>query len=89
MTNSASALVTVIIPAFNVGPYIQRCVQSVLQQSYRELEVIVVNDASVDETATVLDGLMAADSRLKVLHLEQNIGIHAAREHGLRSSAGA
>ena len=89
MALSASALVTVVIPAFNVGPYIGRCVRSVLQQTHRELEVIVVNDASVDETAAVLDGLMAADVRLKVLHLAENVGVHAARAHGLRVAAGS
>ena len=89
MVKPASALVTVVIPAFNVGPYIRRCVASLLQQTYRDLEVIVVNDASVDDTAAILDGLMAEDSRLKVHHLEQNIGVHAARAHGLQSAAGA
>ena len=88
MDQPASALITVVIPAFNVGPYIRRCVASLLQQTHRELEVIVVNDASVDDTAAILDGLMAADSRLKVHHLPRNIGVHAARALGLQSAAG-
>ena len=89
MDQPASALITVVIPAFNVGPYIRRCVASLLQQTHHELEVIVVNDASVDDTAAILDGLMAADSRLQVHHLPRNIGVHAARALGLRSAAGA
>ena len=85
----ASALVTVVIPAFNVGQYIARCVHSVLQQTHRRIEVIAVNDASTDDTAAVLDALAAEDRRLQVLHLTPNAGVHAARNQGVRAATGA
>ncbi len=85
---SNSILVTVVIPAFNVGQYIGRCVRSVLEQTHRQIEVIVVNDASTDDTAAVLDALAAEDRRLQVMHLAQNVGVHAARARGVRAAAG-
>ena len=83
-----SLLVTVVIPAFNVGPYVRRCVDSVLRQTHRQLEVIVVNDASTDDTAAVLDALASEDSRLHVIHLTQNVGVHAARWRGVEIARG-
>ena len=84
-----SALVTVVIPAFNVGQYIGRCVRSVLRQTHGQMEVIVVNDASTDDTAAVLDALAAEDRRLQVVHLAQNVGVHAAPPPGGRAAPGA
>ena len=85
----ASTLVTVVIPTYNAGGYIRRCVESVLRQTHRQIEVIVVNDASTDDTAALLDALATGDSRLHVIHLPQNVGVHAARWQGVQIARGA
>ena len=48
-------MISVIVPAYNAGPWLTRCLDSLMSQTYRELEVIVVNDGSTDNTAQVLD----------------------------------
>jgi len=82
-------LITVVVPAYNVGPYIMHCVTSLLVQTHRNLEVIVVNDRSTDDTAAILDRLAAADDRLVVLHPGTNGGPHAARALGVAHATGA
>lgn len=77
------ALISVIIPAFNSREYVRRCINSILEQSYENIEVIVVNDGSTDDTLNLLTEIACADKRLHVLDLDQNVGIHAARAAGL------
>lgn len=81
-------LVSIIVPAFNAAAHLRRCVESILRQTHRELEVIVVNDFSTDDTGCVLDGLAATDSRLKVVHLTENAGVHGARSRGIGEADG-
>ena len=79
-------LVTIIIPAYNVREYISECVQSILNQNYRNLEVIVVDDGSTDDTGKLCDAL--SDSRLSVIH-KKNGGLVSARKRGLAQATGA
>lgn len=81
-------LVSIIVPAFNSDAYLRRCVESILGQSHRELELIVVNDCSSDDTASILNGMSAQDSRLKVVHLTENVGVHGARSRGVTEAGG-
>lgn len=87
---SANApLLSIVIPAFNVGPYIAAALHSALDQTYRGVEVIVVNDGSTDHTAQVIADVMAlrSDSRLRVIH-QRNGGLSAARNTGIAAAAG-
>lgn len=80
----AEPLVSVIIPAYNAFPFIGEAVQSALAQSYKRLEVIVINDGSTDETDVAL-----RDYGHRITYLEQsNSGPAAARNRGIRSSSG-
>jgi glycosyltransferase involved in cell wall biosynthesis len=79
--------ISVIITAFNVQKYIINTVQSVLSQTLREIEVIVVDDGSKDDTAQLLDEIAKTDDRLIVIHKE-NGGVSAARNSGLAIAAG-
>lgn len=79
-------LVTIIIPAYNVREYISECVQSILNQNYRNLEVIVVDDGSTDDTGKLCDAI--SDSRLSVIH-KKNGGLVSARKRGLAQATGA
>jgi succinoglycan biosynthesis protein ExoO len=83
-----TALVSVIIPAFNAEAFLDRAVASVLQQSWQNFEIIVVNDGSLDGTAGLIARLAATDRRLIQIDLRENLGVSAARNVGLRRATG-
>ena len=74
--------VSIIIPVYNAEKTVERCVGSVLNQEYRDLEVIVVDDGSKDHTPEILDAMAEKDERLRVMHVE-NGGVSKARNLGL------
>ena len=80
-------LISVIMPAYNVAPYIKRSLESVLKQNYTDLEIIIVDDGSTDETGSICDDYSARDSRIKVIH-QINGGLSDARNKGLEISSG-
>lgn len=84
---NTEALISVIVPAYNVEKYIRKCLDSVCGQTYRNLEIIVVDDGSADGTGAVCDEFAAKDGRVRVLHLE-NVGVGAARNRGLDCATG-
>ena len=88
MSTDRPMLVSVIVPAYNVEGIIGACIASVLAQTHNDLEIIAVNDRSTDDTGKILDAIAADDRRLKVLHLPQNVGLHAARIEGLKIAMG-
>lgn len=79
--------VSVIIPAYNVAEYLEDAVGTVLRQSHKNLEIVIVNDGSNDNTGEIADSLARADRRVKVIH-KQNAGLGAARNTGLRATTG-
>lgn len=79
--------ISVIIPSYNVEPYLERCVESVVNQTYRELEIILVDDGSTDATGELCDSLAVTDSRIKVVHKE-NGGLSDARNAGIDVAEG-
>lgn len=81
------ALVSVIIPLYNRKQLIERCVQSALCQTHRELEIIIVDDGSTDGCEEELERLAAADSRVRVCH-KPNGGVSSARNAGLDMATG-
>lgn len=83
----SSELVSVIIPAYNAASYIRETVDSVLDQTHRTLEIIIVNDGSIDDTATIIDEL-AADSRIRVMH-KSNSGVCDSRNQGAAQASGS
>lgn len=80
-------LLSVIIPVYNVEPYLHRCVDSVLNQTYRNLEVILVDDGSTDGCGAICDEYAAKDSRVRVIH-KDNGGQASARNVGLEQMTG-
>ena len=85
--SSPTPLVTVVIPVYNGAEYIERTLRSVLQQTYENIEVLVVNDGSTDRTAEIVAGMARNDSRVKVFH-QENQGVAAARNRGIHESRG-
>ncbi len=73
---------SVIVPAYNVAPWLEPCIQSIRQQSLTDLEIIVVDDGSTDATGELLEAWVAEEPRLKVLH-QPNAGQSAARNRAL------
>lgn len=80
-------IVSVIIPTYNRAHLIEKAVKSVLAQTYQNLEVIVADDASADNTEAVVRNI--SDSRVKYVRLPQNSGACAARNEGIRLASGA
>lgn len=78
---------SIIIPVYNVEQYLQSCVQSVLIQSYRDLQVILVDDGSTDSSGMLCDQLAQKDSRIQVVH-QENEGLSSARNAGLNVATG-
>lgn len=80
-------LISVIIPIYNLEQYIERCVRSVMAQSYTNLQIILVDDGSSDGSGAVCDALAQKDSRIKVIH-KPNGGVSDARNFGVKAPAG-
>ena len=79
--------VSVIIPAYNVEKCIEKCVNSILDQSFSDFEILLVDDGSKDSTPKICDELANKDSRITVIHKE-NGGLSDARNAGIRKSVG-
>ncbi|HII4470450.1 TPA: glycosyltransferase family 2 protein [Clostridium perfringens] len=80
-------LISVIIPVYNVEEYLERCVQSVLNQTYKNLEIILVDDESKDSSGILCDKLALQDTRIKVVH-KKNQGLGMARNTGMKYAMG-
>lgn len=82
-----SDLISVIVPIYNIEKYIDRCVESVVNQTYKNLEIILVDDGSTDNSSSVCDDWAKRDSRIKVIH-KKNGGLSDARNFGLDNAKG-
>jgi glycosyltransferase involved in cell wall biosynthesis len=80
-------LLTVIIPVYNVKPYLDRCLDSVVNQTYRNLDIILVDDGSTDGSGKLCDEYQKKDSRIRVIH-QKNEGLSEARNAGLAQARG-
>ena len=80
-------LVSVIVPAYNIENYISRCLDSLIAQTYRNLQIIVVDDGSTDKTGAIVNDYSAKDSRILPIH-QQNKGVSSARLAGLEKIKG-
>lgn len=80
-------LLSVIVPVYNTAPWLRRCLDSICSQSYRNLEILCVNDGSTDNSAEILAEYAARDSRIRV-YIQANAGLSAARNTGLEHASG-
>ena len=78
-------LLSIITPVYNVEAYLDRCVQSILSQSYKNIELILVDDGSTDSSSMLCDKWKEKDNRVVVIHKE-NGGVSSARNAGLEIS---
>lgn len=82
-----SSMVSIIVPAYNVEPYIEKCITTLLNQTYKNIEIIVVNDGSTDHTFKVLKELEQQYDKVKVV-TQKNAGLSEARNTGIRYATG-
>lgn len=79
--------ISVIIPIYNVEQYLARCLDSVVNQTYKDLEIICVNDCSPDNSGKILEWYAKKDNRIKVISRDKNGGLSAARNTGLDAAS--
>lgn len=79
--------ISIVIPVYNVEKYLQECVDSVVKQSYKNIEIILVDDGSKDNSPKLCDELAKTDDRIKVIHKE-NGGLSSARNAGMKVITG-
>lgn len=76
--------VTVIVPVFNAGPYLKTCLDSIVRQTYQQLEILLINDGSTDESASLCEAYRKLDDRVRVIHKKLGgSGVGAARNTAL------
>lgn len=80
-------LISVIVPVYNIEKYINKCIDSIIRQTYKNIELILVDDGSTDNSGKLCDKLASQDTRIKVLH-KQNGGVSSARNLGIEKSTG-
>ena len=83
-----SGLVSIIVPVFNSEKYLCRCIESIINQSYKNSEIILINDGSSDNSGGICDEYARRDNRIRVIHTKNNDGPAAARNAGIGISKG-
>lgn len=81
-------LVSIVVPAYNAQKTIETTLRSLLNQSHRNIEIIVVNDGSIDKTKAIVEQLARHDARLQLINLKSNQGAYVARNIGVKASRG-
>lgn len=80
-------LISVIVPVYNVEEYLPKCLESIIGQTYKRLEIILVDDGSTDNSGYICDSYARKDSRVIVIH-QSNFGVSAARNEGIKIATG-
>ena len=83
----SNPLISVIVPVYNVEKYLKKCIQSIINQTYKNLEIILVDDGSSDNSGKICDEFAQKDNRIKVIH-KTNGGLSDARNAGLDVMSG-
>ena len=87
MQNPNKKIISIIVPVFNTEKYVKKCIESILCQSYKNIELIIIDDGSTDNSGLIIDEYSMLDSRIKVVH-KQNGGQASARNIGLDLAKG-
>ena len=84
---SQNNLITVVVPVYNVKQYLKECIESLCHQTYKNLEIILVDDGSTDQSGEICDSYQHTDSRIHVIH-QKNGGLSDARNTGIEAASG-
>lgn len=87
LPNGNYPLMSVIVPVYNVAPYLREALDSVIHQTYSHLEILIIDDGSTDDSGKICDEYAGKDGRIRLIH-QENKGLSAARNVGLDQSAG-
>lgn len=87
-TKENDILVSIIVPIYNIELYLPQCIESICNQSYSNIEIILVDDASTDSSGKICDDYARKDNRIQVIHKSSNEGLVAARKTGMRIANG-
>jgi phosphorylcholine metabolism protein LicD/glycosyltransferase involved in cell wall biosynthesis len=87
MENTPKEKISIVVPVYNVEPYIRKCVKSLIHQTYKNLEIILIYDGSPDNCGKICDAFAQEDDRIIVIH-QKNGGLSAARNAGLDAASG-
>ena len=79
--------ISIIVPVYNAERYLHRCLDSILAQTFKDFEVICIDDGSPDKSGEILDEYAKADGRFKIIH-QENQGVSATRQRGLDTAIG-
>ena len=82
-----TAKVSIIVPVYNVADYIRECIESIIKQTLKEIEIILVDDGSTDDSSRICDIYAVMDNRIKVIHKKTNEGLSSARNDGLKNAS--
>lgn len=80
-------LISIIVPVYNVEPYLERCLDSIRNQTYKKLEILLIDDGSVDKSGMICDQIAKKDERITVYH-KRNGGLSDARNYGIKRAHG-
>ena len=80
-------LISVVVPVYNVHSFLDNCVKSILNQTYKNIEIILVDDGSTDDSGLICDSYAKIDNRVKVIH-KTNGGLSDARNVGIKNANG-
>lgn len=80
-------MISVIVPCYNAEQYIGRCLKSIIEQTYKELEILVIDDGSIDNSAKIIEEYSKNDNRIKYLY-QENDGVSSARNKGIENATG-
>ena len=83
MSGKENPLVSIVVPIYNTEEYLQRCIESIRGQTYTNLEIVLVDDGSTDNSRKICDNYAVKDERIHVIH-QPNGGIIAAKKAALR-----
>lgn len=80
--------ISIIVPVYNTGKYLERCLESIISQEFEDVEIIVVNDCSSDDSLNIIKKFMRKDNKIKLVDKQKNEGLSAARNSGIEIAKG-
>ena len=87
MTKTDNELISIVVPVYNAENYLEKCINSIIGQTYRNLEIILIDDGSNDNSLSICEKFALQDNRIKVFH-QNNGGVASARNKGLSEASG-
>lgn len=79
--------ISIIVPVYNVEDYLEECIESIINQTYKNIEIIIINDGSTDNSGVICDKYSKKDKRIRVFH-QENKGVSSARNFGIKNATG-